>query len=55
MRQRNGFNQVFVQPKRTGNRPSQLCDLEGMRHTGAEKVTFVIEKNLGLVHQSAKS
>src|SRR5690606_22615408 len=50
--QRNGFDEIFVQPERTGHRPGDLCDLQTMREPCAKEVALVIDEDLCLVFQA---
>src|SRR5690606_2956544 len=49
MRQRDGFDKVFVQAQVARQRTGNLCHLYAVRQPCAEQITFVIDENLGLV------
>ena len=50
----DGFDQVFMQTQRSGDRAGNLRHLERVRHAGAKQVAFVVEEDLRLVDQPAK-
>ena len=54
MRQRDGFDQVFVQPQRARDGAAQLRHLQRMRQPGAKQVAFVVQEHLRLVDQAPK-
>ena len=54
VRQRDRFDQVFVQPQRARDRAADLRHLEGMRQPRAEQVALVVQEHLGLVYQAAE-
>jgi hypothetical protein len=55
VRQRNGFDQVFVQVQRTGDRTAQLRHLQRVRHARAKQITFVVQEDLCFVDQASES
>ena len=54
MTQGDGFGQIFVKPKGSGNGAGNAADLDGMGHTGTVVVAFRLQEHLGFVHQAAK-
>ena len=51
VRQRHGFDQVFVQAQGAGNGPPQLRDFKRVREPRAEQIAFVVEEHLCFVNQ----
>ena len=54
MRQADGLGQVLVDAQCTRNGAPQLRHLNRMGEPSAKQIAFMVQKNLGLVHQSAK-
>ena len=54
MRQRDGFDQVFVEPQVARDRAADLRNLEAVRKPRAKQVAFVIDEYLGLVFEPAE-
>ena len=52
--QRDGFSQILVQPQRSGNRPGDPADLQGVGHSGPVMVSFRAQEHLGFMLQPAK-
>src|SRR5687768_220970 len=50
----NGFDQVFVEAQVARNGTADLRDLQAVRQAGAEKITFMIDKNLGFIFESTE-
>ena len=55
MGERERSGEIFVEPKRTGERAGDLGDFERMGQAGAEMIALVEDEHLRLVHQPAKS
>ena len=54
MGQRNGLNQIFVQPQRARHGATQLRHLQRVCEPRAKQVAFMVQKNLRFVHQPPK-
>ena len=52
MRQRDGFDQIFIQPEFAGDRAAELGHFERMGQPGAKQVALVVQEDLGLVDQA---
>ena len=50
----NGFRQVFVEAKGTGNGGGNPGNLQSVGHAGTVVVAFRLQKHLGLVHETAE-
>ena len=55
VRQRDGFNQVFVEPQGAGDGSTELRHLQRMGEPGAKQVALVVQKDLGLIDQTPES
>ena len=55
MRKGHRLDEFLVQPERARYRPCDLGDLKRMGKPGAVVIPFVVDKNLSLVFQPAKS
>ena len=55
VRQRNGFDQVFVEPEITRHGTADLRDFDAVGQAGTKQVAFMIHENLGLVLEASKS
>ena len=51
VRQRHGFDQVFVQAQSPGDGAAQLRDFERVREPRAEQITLVVQEHLCFVDQ----
>jgi len=49
MGQSQGFSQILIKAKDTGNGPCDLGDFDGMGEPGAVVIAFMIHKNLGFM------
>ena len=54
MGQRQGFDQVFVQPQPPGDAAGDLGHLQGMGQAGSVIISLMVDENLGLVLQPAE-
>ncbi len=54
MRERDGFDQVFVQAQVARNRAPHLRHFQAVRQARAEQVALVVEENLRLVFEAAE-
>ena len=54
MRQRDGFDQIFVQPQRPGDTATDLRYLQGVRQAGSEQVALVVDEDLRFVFETSK-
>ena len=54
MAERDRLGEVFVEPKRLGQRAGDLRDLDRMGQPGAEMVALVMHEDLRLVGEAAK-
>ena len=52
--QRDGFDQVFVEAQRAGDRAAELRNFERVRQPRAEQVALVVQEHLGLVDEAAE-
>jgi len=52
--QRDGLDQILVEPQVAGDRPGDLRHLQAVRQAGPEQVALVVHKDLGLVLEPAK-
>ena len=52
VRQRDGFDEVFVERQRARNRAPELSDLERMREPGAVQIALVVDEDLRLVDEA---
>ncbi len=55
VREADCLGQRLTEPERYGNRATYLGDFEGMREARTIQVAFVIDEDLGLVHQPPES
>ncbi|GBQ06939.1 hypothetical protein AA15669_1157 [Saccharibacter floricola DSM 15669] len=55
MRKSDHLSEILIHPKSAGDRARYLRDLKGMRQTCSEKITLMIEENLRLILQRAKT
>jgi len=54
MGQRNGFDQVFVEPQRARHRAAELRHLQRVGQARAKQVALVVQKHLGFIYQTPK-
>ena len=54
MRETDGLDEILVEAHGAGDRPRDLCDFQRMSQPRAIEVAFVIDEDLGLVHESTK-
>src|SRR5690606_1367590 len=54
MSQGYSLDKVFIQLQGTRNAPAQLRNLERVCQTGAKEVAFMVQKDLGFVHQPSE-
>lgn len=52
VRQRDGLDEVFVQPQLARDRAAELRHLQRMRQARAEQVAFVVQEDLRLVDEA---
>ncbi len=52
--ERNRLGEVFVEAERTGERPGDAGDLDGVGHPGPVMVAGAVEEDLGLVFEPAE-
>ena len=51
VRQRHGFDQIFVESQGAGDGAAQLRDFERVREPRAEQIALVVQEHLRLVNQ----
>lgn len=54
MHQRKRFGEIYIQRQRTGNRASNLSDLNGVSQTIAKVIGIAAGENLSLIFEAAK-
>jgi hypothetical protein len=54
VRERNGFDEIFVDAQIAGDAACDLRDLEGVGEARAEQIAFVVHEDLGLVLEPAE-